>query len=222
MKSSHAHPPESLDRPLEYEPSEWPVQETYHLLTALVIPRPIAWVSSLSADGVRNIAPHSFFNAVAADPPHVMVSSTGVKDTVRNIRATKEFVLNIVTMDVLEDMVFTSTDFPADEDEFDWSGLTAVPSAKVAAPRIGQARAHLECVFVDEMTLGDATLVFGRVVHIHIDPVVWRNGRVDPTLLDPVCRLSGSGYASLGERFRLAIPKWEDVAGSGHRSTHPR
>ena len=106
MKSSHAHPPESLDRPLEYEPSEWPAQETYHLLTALVIPRPIAWVSSLSADGVRNIAPHSFFNAVAADPPHVMVSSTGVKDTVRNIRATKEFVLNIVTMEVLEDMVF--------------------------------------------------------------------------------------------------------------------
>ena len=221
MKSSHAHPPKSLDRPLEHDPSDWSAQENYHLLTALVIPRPIAWISSLSPDGVRNIAPHSFFNAVSADPPHVMVSSTGVKDSVRNIRATGEFVLNIVTMEVLEDMVFTSTDFPPEEDEFDWSGLTAVPSTRVAPPRIGQAKAHLECVSVDEMTLGDATLIFGRVVHMHIDPGVWRNGRVDPALLDPVCRLSGSGYASLGERSRLAIPKWEDVIRSGHRSPRP-
>ena len=157
MKSSHAHPPESLDRPLEQDPSEWSFQDNYHLMTGLVIPRPIAWMSSLSADGVRNIAPHSFFNAVATDPPHVMVSSTGVKDSVRNIRATKEFVLNIVTMDVLDDMVFTSTDFPPEEDEFDWSGLTPVPSAKVAPPRIAEAKAHLECVFVHELTLGDAT-----------------------------------------------------------------
>lgn len=218
MRSSHAHPPESLDRPLEQDPSEWSFQENYHLLTGLVIPRPIAWMSSLSEDGVRNLAPHSFFNAVSADPPHVMVSSTGVKDSVRNIRATKEFVLNIVTMDVIEDMVYTSTDFPPEEDEFVWSGLTAVPSVKIAPPRIAEAKAHLECVFVDEMTLGDATLIFGQVVQIHIDPSVWRNGRVDPTLLDPVCRLSGSGYASLGERFRLVIPKWEDVVGLGHRS----
>ena len=150
MKSSHAHPPESLDRPLEQDPSEWSFQDNYHLMTGLVIPRPIAWMSSLSADGVRNIAPHSFFNAVATDPPHVMVSSTGVKDSVRNIRATKEFVLNIVTMDVLDDMVFTSTDFPPEEDEFDWSGLTPVPSAKVAPPRIAEAKAHLECVLAPE------------------------------------------------------------------------
>ena len=218
MTSSHPRPPNSLDRPLEHDPADWPVGENYHLLTALVVPRPIAWISSLSPDGVRNIAPHSFFNAVSVDPPHVMVSSTGVKDSVRNIRATGEFVLNIVSMDVIEDMVFTATDFPPEEDEFDWSGLSAVPAARVAPPRIAQARAHLECVSVDEMTLGDATLIFGRVVHIHIDPAVWRDGRVDPALLDPVGRLSGSGYAALGERSRLAIPRWEDVAGSGHRS----
>ena len=135
-----------------------------------------------------------------------MVSSTGVKDTVRNVRATGEFVLNIVTMEVLEDMVFTSTDFPADEDEFDWSGLTAVPSAKVAPPRIGQAKAHLECVSVDEMTLGDATLVFGRVVHIHIDPGVWRDGRVDPALLDPVCRLSAAATPRSGSDSGWRFP----------------
>ena len=217
MKSSHTRPPESLDRPLEHDPSNWSYQDNYHLLTALVVPRPIAWMSSVSEDGVRNIAPHSFFNAVAVDPPHVMVSSTGVKDSVRNIRATKEFVLNIVTMDVVEDMVFTSTDFPPEEDEFEWSGLTPVPSAKVTPPRIAEAKAHLECVFVSEMTLGDATLVFGRVVFIHIDPSVWRNGRVDQKLLDPVCRLSGSGYASVGEHFRLVIPEWKDVG-----TTEPR
>ena len=151
-----------------------------------------------------------------------MVSSTGVKDSVRNIRATGEFVLNIVTMDVIEDMVFTSADFPPEEDEFDWSGLTAAPSAKVAPPRIGEAKAHLECVSVDEMTLADTTLILGRLFHIHIDPGVWRDGRVDPALLDPVCRLSGSLYAALGERSRLPIPKWEDVAGSGHRRPRPR
>ena len=222
MESSYTGPPDSLDRPLEQDPSEWSFQDNYHLLTGLVIPRPIAWMSSMSADGVRNIGPHSFFNAVSADPPHVMVSSTGVKDSVRNIRATKEFVLNIVTMDVIEDMVYTSTDFPPDEDEFDWSGLAVAPSVKVAAPRIAQAKAHLECVFVSEMTLGDATLIFGEVVHIHVDPSVWRNGRVDPTLLDPVCRLSGSGYAALGVHHRLVIPKWEDMVGLGHRKPRPR
>ena len=221
MTSSHSHPPKSLDRPLEHDPADWTARENYHLLTALVIPRPIAWISSLSPDGLRNIAPHAFFNGVSVDPPHVMVSSTGVKDSVRNIRATGEFVLNIVTMDVIEDMVFTATAFPPEEDEFEWSGLTPVPSVKVAPPRIGQAKAHLECVSVHEMTLGDAMLIFGRVVHMHVDPGVWRNGRVDPALLDPVCRLSGADYAALGERSSLTIPKWEDVIGSGHRSPRP-
>ena len=222
MKSSHPRPPEVLDRPLEQDPSEWSYQDNYNLLTGLVIPRPIAWMSSISTEGVPNIAPHSYFNAVAVDPPHVMISSTGVKDSVRNIRATKEFVLNIVTMDDLEDMVFTSTDFPPDEDEFEWSGLTPVASAKVAPPRIAEAKAHLECVFVDEMTLGDGTLVFGQVVFVHVDPSVWRNGRVDPGLLDPVCRLAGSGYASLGEHFRSVIPKWEDVATTEKRPVRRR
>jgi flavin reductase (DIM6/NTAB) family NADH-FMN oxidoreductase RutF len=151
-----------------------------------------------------------------------MFSSTGLKDTLRNIRTTKEFVLNIVTMDVFEEMMITSTDFPPEEDEFDWSGLTPVPSVKVAPPRIEQAKAHLECVLVDEITLGNAMLVFGRVVYIHVDPSVWRNGRVDAELLDPVCRLSGSGYAPLGEQFRLPIPKWEDVATSEPRRAKPR
>ena len=222
MKSSHAHPPESLGRALELDPSDWQSQDIYFLFTGLVVPRPIAWISSVSSDGVRNIAPHSFFNAVASDPPHIMISSTGIKDSFRNIRATKEFVINIVTMDVIQEMIFTSTDFPPEEDEFDWSGLTAVPSIKVAPPRIEQAKAHLECVFVDELTLGNATVVFGRVVHIHVDAGVWRNGRVDPELLDPVCRLAGSGYASLGELIKSPMPTWEDVATTERRKVRPR
>ena len=93
---------------------------------------------------------------------------------------------------------------------------------KVAPPRIAEAKAHLECVFVDEMTLGDGTLVFGQVVFVHVDPSVWRNGRVDPELLDPVCRLAGSGYASLGKHFRLVIPKWEDLATTEKRPARRR
>ena len=200
MKPSHDHPPETLDKPLEIEPASWPHEQSYHLLTALVVPRPIAWISSLSPDGVRNLAPHSFFNAVATDPPHIVFSSTGVKDSINNIRATREFVLNIVTMDVMEDMVYTSADFPPEEDEFEWSGLTPVPSVMVEPPRIAECKAHLKCVLVEETTLGDAIVMFGRVVFIHIEPSIWRNGRIDSDLFEPVCRLSGSGYAALGER----------------------
>lgn len=209
MLGSHDSPPIVLDSPLEIAPSDWSALDCYNLLTGLVVPRPIAWISTVSSDGVSNIAPHSFFNMVAADPPHVMISSTGVKDTLRNIRATNEFVLNIVTMEVVEKMVDTATNFPPNEDEFELSGLTPTPSFRVTPPRILESKAHLECVGVKEMEIGNAFLVFGKVAHVHVASSIWRNGRVDTKLLDPVCRLSGSGYAELGKIFKIPIPAWE-------------
>lgn len=222
MTSSHPAPPATLDEPLELAPADWPSREVYFLMTGLVIPRPIAWVSTLDADGRRNLAPHSYFNVVAHEPPHVVFSSSGVKDTLRNIRATGEFVVNLVSMDVVERMNFTATDFPPGEDEFAWAQVAAQPSVTVAAPRVAEAKAHLECRVVETVVAGNGTIVVGEVTHLHVDPSVWRDGRVDPELLDPVCRLAGTRYARLGEVFQLPRPRWTDVQGTEPGAAIPR
>lgn len=211
MATSHPRPPDTLATALELDPGDWPARAVYHLITGLVVPRPIAWVSTLAADGTRNVAPHSYFNVVAHDPPHVVFSSSGVKDTLRNLRERPEFVVNVVTAEVVEPMNFTSTDFPRDQDEFDWAGITPVPSVAVAPPRVGEAKAHLECVVRDVVAAGNGHVVIGEVVHVHVVESVWASGRVDPRLLDPIARLSGSSYARLGEVFTLPRPRWSDV-----------
>lgn len=220
MPSSHPSPPDSLDEPLELDPRDWESRQLYFLMTALVVPRPIAWISTLSVDGVRNVAPHSYFNLVSSR--HVMFSSSRVKDTITNVRATGEFVVNFVSTELVEQMNFTATDFPPGEDEFTWAQLEEAPSVVVAPPRVKNARAHLECRAVDEVHVGPSYVTFGEVVHVHVDPSVWRDGRVDPTLLDPVARLSGSGYAELGEVYKLHRPTWDDVRDTGPGEAIPR
>lgn len=204
-------PPPHLDADLELAPDQWATSDVYFLMTALVVPRPIAWVSTVAADGTRNVAPHSYFNLVATDPPHVAVSSIGIKDTLTNVRATGEFVVNLVTGGVLEEMNATAADLPRGEDEFAWFDIADAPSTVVGAPRVRDAVAHLECRAVDEVQVGNGNLMIGEVVHVHVATDVWREGRVDPQLLDPVCRLSGSLYAGLGEITRLPRPRWDDV-----------
>lgn len=211
MPSSHPHPPDRLEADLELAPADWRAREVYFLLTALVVPRPIAWVSTVAEDGVRNVAPHSYFNLVATDPPHVAFSSIGVKDTLRNVRTSGEFVVNLVTQPVAEAMNATAADLPAGEDEFTFFGIAATPAATVAAPRVADAVAHLECRSVQEVEVGNGHVTIGEVVHVHVAPQVWRDGRVDPELLDPVCRLAGSAYAGLGEVFKLPRPTWDQV-----------
>jgi len=211
MTSSHLGPPQALDTDLELDPQDWERRQLYFLMTGLVVPRPIAWVSTLGPDGVRNVAPHSYFNMVSANPPHLVFSTTGVKDTVRNIRATGEFVVNLVTSHVVEEMNFTATNFPPDEDEFTWAGLESAPSVRVGAPRVAAAKGHLECGLVDIVEVGDGNVVIGEVVHIHVASDVWRDGRVDPKLLSPVLRLAGTAYGELGEVYKLARPVWDDV-----------
>ena len=222
MPASHDAPPQTLDRPLEVGPDDWKQRDYYLLMTALVIPRPIGWISTVSAGGVRNLAPYSYFNLMGSDPFYVAFGSSGVKDSLTNLREVPQFVANIVTMHLLEKMNFTSGDFPREEDEFGWAGLTPAPAAKVRPPRVAEAKAHLECELVQVVSEKNTNIVIGRIVHAHVDPSVWKNGRVDPKLLDPVCRLSGSGYAALGDIFSVPRPEWKNVAGTAGQDAMPR
>lgn len=222
MAASHDTPPRELDRPLEVAPGDWPQREFYLLMTALVVPRPIGWMSTISASGVRNLAPYSYFNLMGSDPFYVAFGSTGVKDTLTNVRETKQFVANIATMHLLEKMNFTSGDFPRDEDEFGWAGLTPAPSSKVLPPRVGEAKAHLECELVQVVSDRNTHIVLGRIVHAHVDPSVWKDGRVDARLLDPICRLSGTAYGRLGDLYKVERPKWKDVAGTDGHEAMPK
>ena len=222
MSATPALPPQKIEGALEVAPGDWPQRELYLMLTALVVPRPIGWISTVSAAGVRNVAPYSYFNLMGSDPFFVAFGSSGVKDSLRNIREIPEFVCNIVTGHVLEKMNFTSADYPPDQDEFEWAGLTAAPSAKVRPPRVAEAKAHLECELVQVVSERNTHVVIGRVVHVHVDGSVWRDGRVDPRLLDPVCRLSGSLYAGLGDIVSVQRPTWTDLEGSAGQARMPR
>lgn len=222
MSASHASPPQELDRPLEVAPGDWSERDFYLMMTALVIPRPIGWISTVSAAGVRNVAPYSYFNLMGSEPFYVAFASTGVKDSLTNIREVPQFVANIVTMDLLERMNFTAGDFPSAEDEFGWAGLTPVRSARVAPPRVGEAKAHIECELVQVVSDRNTHIVLGRVVHVHVEPSVWKNGRIEPRLLDPACRLSGSLYARLGEIFSVQRPQWKHLQGTEGQQGMPR
>ena len=221
MPDSYEAPPANLDRALEVGPHDWQGPAFYQLLTALVVQRPIGWISTISQSGVRNLAPYSYFNLMGSDPAYVAFGSTGVKDSLRNLREVPEFVANIVTMHLLEQMNFTSGDFPRDEDEFGWAGLTPVPAAKVRPFRVGEAKAHLECEVAQIVTDRNTNIVLGRIVHAHVDRSVWNNGRVDPRLLDPVCRLSGSGYAALGGLVNVQRPQWKNIEGTSGQAAMP-
>jgi flavin reductase (DIM6/NTAB) family NADH-FMN oxidoreductase RutF len=222
MPGSHDAPPAILDRALEVGPADWQGPAFYQLLTALVVPRPTGWISTMSLSGVRNLAPYSYFNLMGSDPAYVAFGSNGVKDSLTNLREVPEFVANIVTMHLLERMNFTSGDFPRDEDEFGWAGLTPVPAAKVRPFRVGEAKAHLECEVAQIVTDRNTDIVLGRIVHAHVDPSVWKNGRIDPQLLDPVCRLSGSGYSALGSPVNVQRPQWKNIEGTHGQEAMPR
>jgi flavin reductase (DIM6/NTAB) family NADH-FMN oxidoreductase RutF len=222
MPDSLDGPPAILDRDLEVEPDDWQGRAFYFLMNALVIPRPIGWISTISASGVRNLAPYSHFNLMGSNPFYCAFASTGIKDSLTNLREVPEFVANIVSMSLLERMNFSACDFPPEEEEFGWAGLTPLPSVKVRPPRVGEAKAHLECEVKHIYTDGNANIVLARILHAHVDASVWRDGRVDPKLLDPACRLAGSGYAALGEFVNVQRPEWKNVKGTAGQAAMPR
>ncbi len=172
----------------------------FRLITGLIVPRPIGWISTVSREGIYNLAPFSFFNAVNDCPPVFMVSVSdrddgSPKDTARNILETGEFVLNVVSEDLLGKMVITSEEFPPEVDEFKKAGLTPEASKTVKAPRVKEARAKIECRLLRHIKVYDANLFLGEAQLICVeDGVADREGRVDPERLQAVGRLGGNLY----------------------------
>ena len=185
---------------------------------AIVAPRPIAWVSSLSTEGVANLAPYSFFNAVADNPPMLMISSSPVssnadKDTLTNILNTGEFVVHIVPHAMRDAMNATSGDYPPNDDEFKRAGLDKAPSSIVSPPRIADAPIAMECRH--HVNLGfpgvdgvrGSHVIFGEVVGIHIADEALVDGMLDVTQYQPLARLGYMDYATVTETFSLDRPK---------------
>ncbi|HEY7294654.1 MAG TPA: flavin reductase family protein [Dehalococcoidia bacterium] len=200
-----------------FDPTAISPNDAYHLLNAVVVPRPIGWVSTLSEQGVANIAPHSYFNVLAADPPTVFFSSSGVKDSLRNARFTGDFVVNVVAEELAEAMNLTSADFPSGESEFTAAGLTPVPSDLVRAPRLLEAPASLECRLTQIIEIGRAPnhVVIGEVVRFHVAETALVNGRVDVSRFRPLGRLSGSGYVYSREFLQMPRPTYAGLVAAG-------
>ncbi|XVH31090.1 flavin reductase family protein [Haloferacaceae archaeon DSL9] len=182
----------------------------YRLLSGAVVPRPIGWISSRSADGFDNLAPYSFFNVVAVDPPVVMFAPAGVgdglKDTARNVLATEAFVVNIVTEDLVEAMNETSATLDRGETEFDHAGLDRAEATTVDVARVADATVAFECTLYDSMRVGESMLLLGEVIHAHVDEAVLSGGKLDTTKLHAVGRLAGSEYATVRDRFSIERP----------------
>ncbi len=183
---------------LDLDPAELGAA-VYPWLTSVVVPRPIAWVSTRSATGVDNLAPHSFFTVAGIDPPVICFTSVGTKDSLRNILATREFVVSLCNEDLMEKVNLTGTDFPADLSEYDAAHLTREPSVRVAPVRVAESPVALECVLVGTQQFGICTVVFGEVVHLAVSEEVLRDGRPEVTLLKPVARLGAQEWSTLGE-----------------------
>jgi flavin reductase (DIM6/NTAB) family NADH-FMN oxidoreductase RutF len=202
-----------------FDPATLEGREPYFLITALVVPRPIAWVSTISAAGLPNVAPHSYFNVMSSNPWILHFTSTGEKDTLRNARDTGDFVVNVVGRDIVEKMNYTSGNLPPDESEFEWAGLTPEASTYVKSPRVGEARVSFECCVDEVVSKGNGHMVFGNVVYVHIDETLFVEGRVDPSILKPVGRLGGSQYTDASEGlFEIKRPTWEEIKAG----TYPR
>ena len=176
----------------------------YPLLTSIVVPRPIAWVATRATDGTANLAPHSFFTVAGVDPPVVQFTSVGEKDSLRNVRATGEFVVHVVPHALAELCNLTSTDFPGEISEAEIAGLVTEPSSRVSVPRLVASPVALECRSVGEQTFGNCTVVFGEVVWLSVaESVLAADGLVDLRALDPVSRLGRSDWGAVGEVFEL-------------------
>lgn len=198
---------------MRFEPGGQP--RIYSILTALVVPRPIAWVSSRSADGVDNLAPHSFYTVACVNPPIVQFTSVGRKDSLRNIEETKEFVVNFAPEPLIEKINATATDFPTGQSEFAEVDVALEPSETVAPYRVADSPAAIECELHSTLCMGDSTVVFGRVKLIVVSESVLRDGRPAIDLLAPLSRLGGNDWASVGELRAIRRIRYRDWSGDG-------
>jgi len=201
---------------MQIDPSQNTVADNYKLLTNLVVPRPIAWVTSLNAGGVINLAPFSFFNAVGADPLFIIIS-VGIndvgqlKDTGKNILANGEFVVNLVTEELFNAMNISAADFPPELSELEAANLHAAPSVKIKPPRVKEAQASMECKLHSSQVLGKNTLIIGEVVMFHVADHLM-GPRMHVNNFTPIGRLGApSIYCRTTDRFdvaRISYAKW--------------
>jgi flavin reductase (DIM6/NTAB) family NADH-FMN oxidoreductase RutF len=191
-------------------------REAYGWMTSTILPRPIAWVSTLSAEGKTNLAPFSFFQGITANPPTLMFVPVNTregrkKDTLRNIEAIPEFVVNLVSFELSEQMNRTAASLPYGESEFERFSIASLPATRVRPPRVAAAPVAFECVLESIHRIGAgalaANVIFGRILALHVrDEVLGADGRPDPAKLDLVGRLGGESYARTTERFDLTRP----------------
>jgi flavin reductase (DIM6/NTAB) family NADH-FMN oxidoreductase RutF len=185
----------------------------YKLLTGTVIPRPIAWVATIDDNGIDNLAPFSFFNVVSEDPAHIMFSTVRTgnknKDTLNNILANQQFVVNLVTEDVVEQMNTTSQSVAADVNEFQLANVTPIESIYIKPKRVKESLVQFECemvhhYFIEKHQNGGACIIIGKIITMHIDDsILMENHKIDLEKYKPVARLAGSNYSKLGEIFSI-------------------
>jgi flavin reductase (DIM6/NTAB) family NADH-FMN oxidoreductase RutF len=179
---------------------------------AVMVPRPIGWISTLSTDGIANLAPYSFFNAFSESPTYVAFGSSGRKDTLRNVEATGEFAFNMATYDLREAMNVSSAHVAPQMDEFDLARLTKAPCQFIKTPRVGESPVCFECRHFQTVPLPDDDghvddwMVIGRVIGIHIDDRFIEGGRVNTAALQPLARLGYAEYATVDSTWRMRRP----------------
>lgn len=203
---------------MQFDPALQSTPDNYKLLTNLVLPRPIAWVTSQSETGVVNLAPFSFFNAVGSKPPCIIISvgrrdNGELKDTAKNILSGGEFVVNMVTEELFDAMNLSAADFPPDQSELDATKLGTAPCVHVKVPRVAQAKVSFECKLLSSQALGDYTLIIGQIVMFHVaDDLL--GARMHVNNFAPLGRLgSPSVYCRTTDRFdiaRVSFAQWSD------------
>ena len=197
-----------------YDPAKHPFSETHKLMIGSIVPRPIALVSTISNDGINNLAPFSYFNGVCSKPPTIMFAPARrgwdgkEKDTLINIRDTKEFSINIVSEDIGEKMVKCSTDYEKEIDEYSESGLSPLPSKKIKPPIVSESKISLECILnqivqIGKDDAGSGFIVIGTIILFHIDDEVYDNGRIILDKLQPLGRVAGNGYVRSTNAFDI-------------------
>jgi flavin reductase (DIM6/NTAB) family NADH-FMN oxidoreductase RutF len=211
--------PDSPSRVL-FDPADMETSAFYRVMNSVVVPRPIAWVCSRSAEGVLNLAPHSFYTVSCVDPPVVQFTSVGRKDSLRNVEATGEFTVSLAPESLFEQINATATDFPPSESESELTGVRMEPSDRVGVPRVAESPVALECALHSTLRFGDSTVVFGRVLVISAWESACRDGRPRIEELKPLARLGGNEWSTIGEVKEIArIPfrTWTDDPSIGER-----
>jgi flavin reductase (DIM6/NTAB) family NADH-FMN oxidoreductase RutF len=216
-----------MEGPVFYEPGKTAHGLKYSPYKACVVPRPVGWISTLSADGVPNLAPFSQFNSLTFDPPYVMFSSNQTTDGTRkdsciNAEQTGEFVWNMATYELREAVNISAEQFPPDVDEFEMAGLTKTPAKLVRPAMVAESPIHFECRYYQTIrlpgngTIGTTDVVIGRVIGVHIsDDVITPEGRVDILKIRPIAKMGYYDYTSVDSLFEMVIPSKNELLKAG-------